>query len=154
MAANSTQKHPVSLWLLKGLMLGLGLSALPPGVSMILDPSGQGLGFPSGALEHSPFRNYTIPGYLLMVFIGLLPLVAWYGLWRRPRWSTLQRMLPFQKQHWSWTLSLASGIGLMIWILVQITMVPYFFLQPLMFIWGASVVTLCVLPGIRNYYKN
>lgn len=153
MAQNSTQKHPLLLWLLKGLMLGLGMSATPPGVSMILDPSGQWLRFPPGALEGTPFSNYFIPGLLLAVFIGIIPFVAWFGLWKRPRWNALQRRLPFQQQHWSWTLSVVNGVGLMIWILVQITMVPYFFLQPLMFAWGALIVTLCWLPGIRRYYN-
>jgi hypothetical protein len=42
----------------------------------------------------------------------------------------------------------------MIWILVQITMVPYFFLQPLMFSWGGMIVLFSCLPIVRNYYQK
>lgn len=51
--------------------------------------------------------------------------------------------------HWSWTAALISGIGLVIWIVVQMTMVPYFFLQPLLLGWGLGIIGLCLMPGVR-----
>jgi hypothetical protein len=153
MQTQDPKAHPKALWALKVLLLGLGVSAVPPGMSMIVDPSGSGLSFPPGALEGSPFSNYFIPGLLLLTCVGLIPLMAWFGLWRKPHWPLLQRCLPFRTMHWAWTLSLASGLGLMGWITVQITMVPYFFLQPLMFGWGVVVVLLCLTPGVKMHFK-
>ncbi|MBL7807302.1 MAG: hypothetical protein JNN28_05795, partial [Saprospiraceae bacterium] len=136
----SEKAHPLSLWILKSLLFGLGIAALPPGGSMILDPSGKGVGFPADALNNSPFSTYLIPGFLLTFFMGVLPLVAWLGLWKRFRWPLAEQLNPFRQLHWAWTLSLVCGVALMVWISVQVTMMPYFFLQPLMFGWGALIV--------------
>ena len=141
--------NPVSLWLLKAMLLILGISALFPGFNLILDPSGKGVGFPAGALDGSPFTNYLIPGILLTLCNGLLPLVAWYALWKRPKYAFWARLNPVKTLRWSWTLALISGVGLVIWIVVQMTMVPFFFLQPLLLGWGLSIIGLCLMPGVR-----
>jgi len=151
---NPVVNHPVTLWILKALLLVLGVSALVPGIELIIDPSGKLVQFPEGALEGSPFPNYLIPGFLLTIFIGLLSLTAWFALWKRPKSVFLERINPFPKRHWAWTLALMSGLGLMVWILVQMTIVPYFFLQPLMLSWGAAIVLLCLVPGVRAYYEK
>ena len=150
----SASPHPIALWLLKTMLWVLGLSALVPGVEMMMDPSGKAVGFPEGALAGSPFPNYLIPGFLLTAFIGLLALVAWYALWKKPSSAFIERINPFPKQHWGWTIALMSGFSLIIWILVQMMMVPYFFLQPTLLTWGAVIVLLCYIPGIKAYYSK
>jgi len=132
----------------------LGIAALVPGINLILDPSGKGIQFPEGSLADTPFTDYFIPGILLTVFIGLLPLTAWFALWKKPHSGFLEGINPFPKRHWSWTLALISGFGLMIWILVQITMVPYFFLQPTLLSWAIAIVLFCFAPGVRAYYNK
>jgi len=65
------------------------------------------------------------------------------------------RSIPHPKALWllkTLLLALVSGFGLMIWILVQMSMVPFSFLQPLLLSWGAALVLLCYNPGIQNYY--
>lgn len=146
--------HPLVLWLLKALLFLLGISALIPGIEMILDPSGQLVGFPEGSLANSPFPNYLIPGFLLTAFIGLLSMAAWYALWKRPESAFLARINPFPQRHWAWTLALTSGFSLIIWIVVQMMMVPYFFLQPTLLSWGILIVVLCILPKVRSYYTK
>ena len=145
--------HPAALWLLKALLLLLGIAALIPGINLMVDPTGKGIQFPEGSLANSPFDNYLIPGFLLTVCIGLLPLLAWWALWKKPDNALFQRLNPFAPRHWAWTLALMSGIGLLIWIGVQMTMVPYFFLQPLLLGWGVFIVCTCFLPGVRGYYE-
>ncbi|HLP95291.1 MAG TPA: hypothetical protein VK168_14705 [Saprospiraceae bacterium] len=150
----SEKVHPLSLWILKSLLLGLGIAALPPGGSMIIDPSGKGVGFPADALNNSPFSTYLIPGFLLTIFMGILPLVSWFGLWKRVQWPLAERLNPFRQWHWSLTLSLVCGVALMVWISVQVTMMPYFFLQPLMFGWGALIVVFGSFSATRNFYRK
>jgi hypothetical protein len=148
-------RHPVSVWLLKALLLCLSISAMVPGVELMLDPSGKIIQFPDGYLAASPFKNYFIPGFLLSVFVGGLALFAWFALWKKPKIAWLERINPFAKRHWAWTLALCCGLSLMIWIAVQVTMVPYFFLQPLMFAWGTLIVLLCLTPGVQvSYYTH
>ncbi len=147
-------RHPIALWLLKTMLFLLGIAALVPGADLIIDPSGKGIGFPEGALSGSPFSDYFIPGLLLSVCIGQLSLAAWWALWKKPNIAFLTQINPFRGRHWAWTLALMSGLGLMIWIGVQITMVPYFFLQPVLLIWGAGIVLGCFAPGVRAFYEG
>lgn len=151
--SNAAPSHPIALWLLKTLLLILSISALVPGIELIIDPSGKIIQFPEGALDGSPFTDYLIPGFLLTLFMGLLPLAAWFALWKKPRNAFLERINPFPGRHWAWTLALMSGIVLMVWILVQMTMVPYFFLQPTLLGWSAAIILLCLLPGVRAFYN-
>ncbi|HAD13371.1 MAG TPA: hypothetical protein DCF33_13150 [Saprospirales bacterium] len=154
MEKHLSKRHPFSLWILKALLFLLGIAAIPPGLSMMMNPSGAGVGFPSGQLDQTPFPDYFFPGLILAVFMGFFPLLAWFGLWKKFSWPLAERVNPFRQFHWAWTLSVACGICLMIWILVQITMVPYFFLQPTMFSWGGGIVLFSCLPSVRNYYQK
>jgi len=146
--------HPATLWLLKTLLFLLAIFALIPGLLLMIDPSGSYIQFPENALQGSPFSNFFIPGFLLTVFVGLLSLFAWYALWKRPHSRLLARLNPFPGLHWAWTLALLSGCSLTIWILVQMTMVPYFFLQPTLLAWGVLIIILCLTPKIRAFYAQ
>ena len=141
------------LWVLKFLLLFLSLNALVAGALLIADPSGQSIRFPEGALAHSPFSNYRRPGILLFLFNGVLPLYALYALWRRPVCLLCRWLNPFPALHWAWTLALTCGIVLIVWILVQMTMVPYFFLQPVLLGYGILIVLLCMMPEVRARYR-
>ncbi len=154
MKNESTMQHPLALWVLKAMLLILGICALGPGIMLLSDPSGRLVAFPEGALDHSPFTDYFIPGLLLTLCMGLLPLLAWYALWRKPQFDFLQDINPFPARHWSWTVALLSGLTLLIWIVVQMLMVPYLFLQPLFLAWGAGIIALCFTPGIRAWYAQ
>jgi len=133
----------------------LGVSALLPGINMITDPSGRKLGFPEGALAKTPFEDYVIPGMLLTVFIGLLPLIACWALWKKPSSAFMDRLNPFSSFQWVWTLALMSGLGLIIWIMVQMIMMPFFFLQLVFLVWGIFLVLLCFTPVIRScFYRG
>jgi uncharacterized membrane-anchored protein len=154
LATNRLPVHPPWLWVLKTLLLLLGICALISGSMLMLDPSGKSIQFPAGYLDGSPFSSYFIPGLLLSVFIGLLSLSAWVSLWKTPKIALFERLNPFQGRHWAWTLALMSGISLVIWILVQMLMVPYFFLQPTLLLWGLMIVMLCFAPGVRAFYTH
>lgn len=145
--------HPWPVFLLKFMLLAEGIMALIPGLLLIGDPSGKVIQFPEGALEQSPFANYLIPGFLLTLFMGVLPLFTCYALWKKPDNAFLQHINPFPKRHWAWTAALVCGSALVIWILVQITMVPYFFLQPALLSWGLITLLLCLLPKVKAFYQ-
>jgi len=42
----------------------------------ITDPSGQSLGYSVQDLQHTPFHNYLIPGWLLLIFPGMGSVVS------------------------------------------------------------------------------
>ena len=49
----------------------MGLNALAAGYSFMVEPSGADIGIPLSYLQHSPFKNYFIPGLVLFITIGL-----------------------------------------------------------------------------------
>ncbi len=92
------------------LQLVTALGALPVGWSLVTDPSGAGMAMPSDWISGSIFGTYFVPGIYLLLMNGLGMLVAaGLILWR----------------HWFapwWTGIL--GAGLVIWILVQLVLLP------------------------------
>ncbi len=145
--------HPIALWVLKAMLLILGISALLSGMALVLDPSGKTIQFPDGYLNGSPFSDYLIPGIILTLCMGVLPLVSWYALWKKPQSAFLQRITPISGKHWAWAAAMKSGIVLVIWIVVQMWMVPYFFLQPVLLSWAFIILMLCFTPAVRAFYK-
>ena len=57
-------------WFSGALLFLNGSAACLGGFSFVTDPSGQKMQIPIFWLEHSPFGNYFIPGFILLVVIG------------------------------------------------------------------------------------
>jgi hypothetical protein len=104
--------------LLEALM---GVGALYGGVSLMRDT----FGLPQDWLEATPFATWTVPGLLLLMLIAVPGLVGAAAEARGQAW-----VLPW---------SLAYGIGLVLWIAVQVTMVPPFVLQPVVATVGVMI---------------
>jgi len=103
------------------LELFVAVGALYGGVSLLMDT----WALPSEWLEALPFDGWTIPGLLLIVLIGLpgLGAAVFEALGRR----------------WVIPWSLAYGVGLVAWILVQILIVPFSAMQPTIAIVGLVI---------------
>ena len=94
------------------------------------------MGMPVSHLDGSPFSDYLIPGLILLLVLGVLPLVAAAGLWVR--------------RSWAWYVAFAVGCGLMIWILVEITIIPYDPLQIVFGVIGALIVLVSLTASVRR----
>jgi hypothetical protein len=103
-------ERPTYVWIAVILEVLTGILALPVGWSFIQDPSGRALGIPQGWIEATVFGTYLIPGLYLIVMNGFAMLVA-------ARLSV--------RRHWvaPW-LTGALGVGLIIWIAVEIVTLP------------------------------
>ena len=120
-----------------------GLSGLAGGISLILDPSGKSIQLPLSWLEGSPFSNYLIPGLILFVVLGLYPLVVFYSLLKKLRWS--------------WFAAFTLGAALIIWIGVEIIIIGYQPQPPLQLIYGLVglvILFLVFLPSFRRFLKS
>ena len=146
-------KRPIAVLLLYILQAFLGLGALGGGIVLIIDPSGDLIGMPLSMLEKGPFTNFLLPGILLFVVFGLLPMLVLYGLVQRPEWKFADRLNPFKELHHSWAFSLYIGFGQIIWIMVEtyimnaVGIVHVFYMSLGLFI---QIVTL--LPVVQRYF--
>jgi len=132
-----THALPIAVWALLALLLIQALDGLLGGIALVAGPRGEILRMPLSYLKGSPFPDYRIPGIILLTVLGLFPLVAAAGLWRRQRWA--------------WYASLAVGCGLVIWLAVQVIIIPFNPLQAVIAVEGLTIAVLTLLPSVRRY---
>lgn len=137
------------------LMVFVATSAIFGGIRLILDPSGSLLRLPSELLDNSPFRNYLVPGILLILFLGFLPLLSAIGLIFRPEWKWAESLNIYENRHFSWSCSLYSAILLLTWITAELQLTGYrHFFQTLYSSVGILSMILLLLPAVMDYYRT
>jgi hypothetical protein len=124
--------------LIAGLEILVGVVAVISGVLMLRSPE-DAFGSAQDILAGSPFDTWTGPGLLLLVLVGLAPLVvAALVIMRRPPGLLL---------------SVAWGIGLVVWIVVQwFLLADTLWLQPVLAAVGvvvAATAALAISRGMR-----
>jgi len=103
-------ERPPYAWIAVALEVLTGILAVPVGLSFIQDPTGRALGIPQGWIEVTPFGTYLIPGIYLLAMNGA---------------AMLALAVLTVRRHWiaPW-LTGTLGIGLIIWIAVEIVTLP------------------------------
>lgn len=106
----------------------IGVGAVPAGFALIINPSGANLGLPLELLQGSPFGSYLIPGIVLFSVIGVGNIAG--------------GILTLRRKAIAGEFAAVSGVLLMVWIIVQVLIIPFHWLQPLYFILGLMVLIL------------
>lgn len=145
-------KRPFVVYLLVAIHILLSVGAFYGGWMLLFDPAG--LGVRTEWLTGSPFDSFVVPGLVLLVFNGVFPLLIAWGLMARPVWRAVGAFNIYTNRHWAWTYSLFSGIILIIWITVQLTMVPSFWLQPAYLAVGLSILICTLWPAVMRYFEK
>jgi len=83
----SVRGRPISFWLLLLLLGQLSVRALAGGTALLVSPSGELVGLPTGPLNNAPIENFLLPGLALFLVFGLGSSVVCYGLYTRRRWA-------------------------------------------------------------------
>lgn len=119
-------KNFIRLFLI-ALLFITGINAMVAGILFILYPSGSGLGMSTEYLKFTTFPDYLIPGWILLLTIGLPALFTAFLSIRKHR--NFPRLLVLQ------------GLLLCCWIITQVFMVSYFnFLHLIMLIFGSMML--------------
>lgn len=137
--------RPVGVWALHAGTLFLALTALVGGFNPLRDPTGGGVDvvipLDPSHLAGTPFPDYTVPGLLLVVFLGLYPLVVLYGQVTRTSWARPASVL--------------EGVVLLVWLVVEVSLIGYVSpLQPAYGALGVVLIALCYVPSVRAYLEG
>jgi hypothetical protein len=143
----------------RNLLIGLlgfeGLGAIYGGGTLILDPSGGLLKMPMSMLEPSPFTNYLIPGIILFIILGIVPVMLIFALIKTPVSRLADRLNFFPDMHWAWSFSIYFGFALVIWLQLEMFFIRsvngihvfYMFLALL-------ILFAALLPEVRKRYRK
>jgi hypothetical protein len=94
------------------LLLLVGVNALVAGFLLMKEPSGSKMEITLSRLQHSPFRDFFIPGAVLFIANGVLNVVA--SAFVLFKWKSWSRFIIFQ------------GIILTGWIIIQVILLQEF----------------------------
>ena len=109
-------------------------------------------------LKGTPVGDFTLVGLFFVVAYGVLPILAIYGLWKLPRWRWTDAINKWTGRNWAWTVTAATGVILIVWIVVEVILIgspsgfPRF-LQVMMSLDGVVILGLALLPRVRVYAK-
>ena len=121
------------------LLLFNGIGAIYGGGNLILHPDGSSIQLTMDWLEHTPFKDYLIPGIVLFIANGIFSFIA------------LAAML-LKVNNYAW-LVMAEGSILTGWIVIQMLMIQtVYFLHYVM--GGVGLVLLVVGYALLKYNQD
>lgn len=136
------RRRPFPVYVLLAGILFQGVSGIAGGIGLLMDPTGESLGIPLEWLAASPFPDYTLPGAVLLVVLGIFPLVVFYGLLMGRPWGLMGAWL--------------VGLALLVWLFVEILVIGYQAQPPLQLIYGVLgvlILAASILPAVRRFYR-
>jgi len=100
-------------WILAGILLLVGAAGVFGGIALVRD----GFGMPLTWLHQTPFTSWALPGVALLTGVGV------------PQFTALGLIVSGRR--WALAGGYLAGLGLVLWIAVQMLVLQrYFFLQP------------------------
>jgi len=124
-------------------------------VFLILSPSGRLMGMPLNMLHSSPFSNFLIPGIILFILLGCLPIILIYALILKPKWRFPEYFNFFNDMQWAWSYTVYISFALIIWIQTEMTYLKAVHWSHSRYM-GIAILILFVtlLPQLRLLYKK
>ena len=94
------------------LLILTAVSSLYGAYHFITDPTGHSIGYSIQEIQSSPFKNYLIPGWLLLIFMGIGSIV------------TCELTIEREKKYTRYIM--VQGFICVTWVIVQIIMIQQF----------------------------
>ena len=139
------------------IVLGfLSIGAIGGGAVLIISPEGELMGLPVSSFKNMPFNSFLIPGIILFLVLGLVPLLLIIALLKKPESKLAEQFNVFKDMHWSWTYSIYIAITLICWIHIQLIFLQsgVFWLYTFYMLYAVVIIIIALLPQIRNLYKK
>lgn len=137
------------------LLILLGIGALAGGGAMIIDPSGQSIQMPLSLLENSLFKDFLIPGIVLFILFGLIPILLIKPLLKGGFSRFFESINIFTDMQWPWSFVIYISFALIIWIQVQMEIIrDITWIHTLYTIWAIFMIGLALMPGVRSRLKK
>lgn len=113
--------------LMESVQFFLALAAIPCGAALAVRPDGSLLQLSPTLLTHSPFRDYFVPGLILMVVVG--------------GGNLLGAVMAVRREQGAELVSAVFGAGTILWTIIQFAMIQSFsWLQVFVFVLGVIVL--------------
>lgn len=137
----------IALSVLLGL---LAVGSLQGGIAMILDPITP-LGMSVDFLVKTPIDDYFLPG-IFLIGIAAASLLAVAGMLFGWRWQWADRVERRVGYRWPWVATVAVGVLLLIFEIIELFMVPFHpVMHPLLI--AASVAILALAWVVRDHFS-
>ncbi len=147
-------KRSITTYVLMFLILFQVISAVPSGLLMIIDPSGEKLGLPIKLLQDTPFPDFLIPALFLFLVLGVFPGIVLYGLIKKKHFSTAEKLNLYKNHHWAWTFSYYVGLLLIMWINMQLFFIKSFDIAHFVYsMLGVAIIMITHLPSTKRDYE-
>ncbi|HEX5201247.1 MAG TPA: hypothetical protein VFW27_15050 [Actinoplanes sp.] len=139
-------RRPAVVIVTVAVLVFLGVTAAAGGAAMLL-----GFTPPDEWLDAVPMiSSWTAPGMILAVGFGAGALTTAYGVVRRPRVHVLRSVERAVGEHWSWLATILLGLGLIMWIALEVVYLPQTsFLQFAYAVVGLVLLVLPLHPRLR-----
>jgi hypothetical protein len=137
------------------MLLGfLSIGAFYGGLAFIIRPDGSLLKMPVEILTGLPFRDFLVPGIILLLTFGLSPLLVIWCLIKKPENKFLNSLNLLNDYHFAWTFSVYIGVGQIIWISIQTLMINDTGIIHTFYTgFGLLIICIALLPQTRSHYK-
>ena len=121
------------------LLVVTAASAIYGSYHFITDPTGQTIGYSLAEIKSSPFKDYLIPGWLMLIFLGI--------------GSVVSCGLTMQEEESYTSYIMGQGAICLVWVLVQSIMLQHLYIIQIAFV---IIGTALLLSGkrIRKQLNN
>jgi len=154
-APTAKRHRPMPVVTTIAMLVFLGISAVFGGIELTFGIWATDT-FPADWLQRVPLiDSWVVPGLVLGIGFGIGSLLTAYGMLYRPRWAWLGPVERATGRHWSWAVTIAIGLGHLVWIGLELVYLPG--VSPLEVVYGgvgAALVVLPTLPSARNHLRR
>jgi hypothetical protein len=145
-------RRPVSASVLIAFEVLYGIMGIVSGAILIADPTGAGLGFTADIQDRIPFQSFLPVGLFLFFAYGIGGLLLAYGSLTRKE-LFLEFLSRRTGRHWSWTGGLLLMATLVVWLVVEGSLIGLDFAATYFTILlGAVIFVMLLLPSTRWHY--